>query len=275
MIYKSIILMFSLLMMTMISFAAVNSDSLGTDIEHQTDLYGFDENMTLQDVSLIVNISVDSLATNFKLNLKDKRIINRSLKSLKLDPEAIINYKDFTLYGFNQTNTVREIAKLLHIPVKKLMGYLQLNPQDKEKSNATLEDLQIKPSNVILMSIEFKKDLPKFGTILTVLGMSVVFFSLILTALIISQLVHFGKSKKHGHKESHSVQTTLGTVSTQKKEDLNSTAIVAVISAIHIRMHELEEENKLMLTWRRANVSMWQASGKVQFPNLKYTQYRK
>lgn len=271
---KKIILLSGLLLLCL-GLMAQEADSLENDLNYQKESYGFTELMKLSEVSEITKIPLDSLRIHFKLNKNDSRLAQRTLKFLKLEPEAIVNYQDIRQYGYDQTLTLKEVSQKNHLPIKKLIEYLKLNPRDKSLYQATLKDLHVRPADIDIIVKDFKENLPQFGAILTVLGMSVVFFSLILTALIISQLVHVGKTGKQEHKHGHSVQTPVGKVTAKKHEDLSTGSVIAVITAIHLRMQELEEENKLMLTWRRANVSMWQASGKVQFPNFKYTQNRK
>jgi hypothetical protein len=37
-------------------------------------------------------------------------------------------------------------------------------------------------------------------------------------------------------------------------------ALAAVVAAIFLHEEEVEEENKLLLTWKRASTNMWKAS---------------
>ncbi len=271
---KIIIILGFLFLLCVSPLFAQEQDSLDIMISRQIELFGFSEDNTLAEVSSIVNISVDSLVTQFKLSKKDKKIASRRLKNLRLDPENIVLFRDTIKYGFNHNFSLFEISKKLNIPIKKLLEYLDLNIQDKTNYNKSLLELHISTQEIDIINKKFIENKPEFGAILTIIGMLVVFCALIITALVISQMAHFNKKTKVIPATS-SVQTPVGTITTKKKEDLSSAAIVAVITAIHMRMHELDEESKIMLTWKRANISMWQATGKVQFPNSQYDHLRK
>ncbi|HPM02417.1 MAG TPA: OadG family protein [Candidatus Cloacimonadota bacterium] len=272
-----------ILIMTLILFSfnvlsAQENDSTDVVAQHQIELFGISENYTLGQAAEVVDLSVDSLVTHFKLNKNDNRIAGRKLTSLRVNPEDIVKYKDDITYGFNHSMALFDCARLNKIPIKKLLEYLNLPIQDKSNYTKTLFDLKIKPSLIIEKVDYFATKKMELGAILTILGMLVVFSALAITAIVLTQMIHlgkFGKPSGHGHSKTvspASVQTPVGKIKAPRPEDLSSAAIVAVITAIHLRTQELEEENKLMLTWKRANISMWQASGKVQFPNSKFQQ---
>lgn len=268
-------LIFGILFLAFFSLLnAQEQDSLDIMVSRQIELFGFSEENTLNEVSSMINISVDSLVTQFKLSKKDKKIASRKLKNLRLDPENIVLFKDTIKFNFNHNFTLLELSKKLNIPIKKLLEFLDLNIQDKSNYNKTLLELHISTQEIDEINKKFIEEKPEFGAVLTIIGMLVVFCALIITALVISQMAHFNKKTKVIPAAS-SVQTPIGIVTTKKNEDLSSAAIVAVVTAIHMRMHELDEESKLMLTWKRANVSMWQATGKVQFPNSQYSHIKK
>jgi len=273
-----LILLLTLLLLSVTALSAQENDSTDVVAQHQIELFGISESFTLSQAANVVNLPVDSLVIHFNLNKNDNRIADRKLTALRLNPEDIIKYKDDITYGFNHSMGLHDCAKFNHIPIKKLLEYLNLPIQDKSNYNKTLLDLNIKPSLIIEKVKYFDTKKMELGAILTILGMLVVFIALAITALVLTQMVHVnktGKSSGHGHSKPaapSSVQTPVGKIKAPRPEDLSSAAIVAVITAIHLRMQELEEENKLMLTWRRTAVSMWHASGKVQFPNSKFYQ---
>lgn len=278
-----VIIAMMLLAFGSVSLFAQEQDSTDVIASHQIELFGFSENFTLGQAAEKVNLPVDSLRVHFKLNKADMKIAGRTLKILRLDPEDIVKYKDDLTYNFNHGFTLKETAKFQCIPIKKLLEYLKLPIQDKSNYDKTLLELNIKPSMIIDIKKEFDSNLKNFGAILTMLGMLVVFLALAITALVLTQLIHLNKMKGSGHAHgskdasstNSSVTTPIGKIKAPRPEDLSSAAIVAVITAIHLRMNELEEEGKIMLTWRRANVSMWQATGKVQFPNSQYYQNKR
>jgi len=273
-----LILLTTLILLSFTALTAQENDSTDVVAENQIELFGISENFTLGQAATTVNLPVDSLVVHFKLNKNDNRITGRKLTALRINPEDIVKYKDDITFGFNHSMTLYDCAKFNKVPIKKLLEYLNLPIQDKTNYTKTLIDLKIKPSLIIEKVKFFDTKKMELGAILTILGMLVVFAALAITALVLTQMIHLnkmGKSSGHGHSQpvtTASVQTPVGKIKAPRPEDLSSAAIVAVITAIHLRTQELEEENKLMLTWKRANVSMWQASGKVQFPNSKFQQ---
>lgn len=271
----SIIILCLLALCLFLPLTAQEADSTDIMVSTQLERYGISENSTLLEVSEFVNISIDSLSTQFKLNQKDRFLTRRTLKSLRLDPEEIIIFRDNSQYSLNHNYTISQVCDKFHIPPKKLLKYLHLGIQDKSNYTKTLLDLKVTPEKIVEINEQFLEEKPEFGAILTIIGMLVVFGALAITAFVISQLAYFNKKKQPTPIVQSSVQTPIGTIKTTKPENLSSAAIIAVITAIHIRKQELEEESKVLLTWKRASVSMWQASGIVQFPNAQFRQFKK
>ena len=75
--------------------------------------------------------------------------------------------------------------------------------------------------------------------------------------------------------DKNSVSTEVGRVSTANPADLNMSNIVAVVAAIHKFKMEKMDEHNILLTYRRANINMWHASGKVDLPTIKYNTMRR
>ena len=118
---------------------------------------------------------------------------------------------------------------------------------------------------------DYDDNLVPFYTGVVIVGMSIVFVSLMLTGLIISQLKNLGnKPKKKVNKAS--VKTSAGTV-TGPVDHLSSNAVVAAITAIYLHEMDVEEQNKMLLTWKRAPLSMWKASSIM--PNNEYYQAKR
>lgn len=233
------------------------------------------ENNELQFVSEKINISLDSLKTHFKLNLRDASINRKSLKSLGINVNNVYQFYNLHTFGYDDSYSLESICLLKNIPFKKMSEYLNLDPQDVNNRSRTLRDLGVEALDIEDMEKRFKDERIDFSSTLTVLGMSVVFVSLILTSLLISQLVHLNrKNEKKESKPTH-ISSPVGTITTKYPENLSSDAVVAVIAAIHKHKQETDEENRIMLTWRRANISMWHASGKVEMPNSVFKAIKK
>lgn len=250
-------------------------ESEDVTIDRQIELYGISENNTIKQVSEIVDISIDDLKKYFKIDPRIKNSENRTLKSLQIDPERVIIFKDDTKYGFNHNYTLFDVCDKLDIPKKKLLEYMELGIQDQSNYTKRLHELGKTPADIIKINEQFLEDIPEFGAILTILGMLVVFAALFVTSIIISQLAHFNIKKKTVPIVQSSIQTPIGEITTTKPQEVSSASYIAVITAIHKRRQELEEEAKVLLTWKRAAVSMWQASGKTQFPNAQFRHLKK
>ena len=56
-----------------------------------------------------------------------------------------------------------------------------------------------------------------------------------------------------------SVKSSIGKI-TAPVDHISSNAIVAVITAMYLHEAEVEEQNRLHLTWSRSQLSLWRAS---------------
>ncbi|MCK9329759.1 MAG: OadG family protein [Candidatus Cloacimonetes bacterium] len=231
--------------------------------------YGITDNLSLETVAETIGISVEDIKNHFHLSVSDIKLNKQSLKTLGISIFNLQQYYYLKNVGYNDYNTLESICLLKNIPIKKMSEYLNINPQDSSNRSKTLIDLGINVPIFEELEERFDENILDFSSTLTVLGMSVVFLSLIITSLLISQLVHLNKKKDK--KETKATLTSpIGKISTQYIENLSSDAVIAVIAAIHKHRIDTDEQNRIMLTWRRANVSMWQASGKVQMPNSSF-----
>ncbi|MDY6915239.1 MAG: OadG family transporter subunit [Candidatus Cloacimonadota bacterium] len=168
-------------------------------------------------------------------------------------------------FSFNKEMTIENFSVENGIPTKKVKEYLEI-PQNTD-IQSKLSDLQINKEQAEKVVKQFKREKNSFMLVVTLVGMFIVFSSLIITGIIINQLTHFqGEKKKTNKKKSHRKSKS---VSTQKDEP-SSNAIVAAITTVYLHELEVEEQNNLLLTWQRANVSMWKAVNKVNVPNRNF-----
>ncbi|MBN2829529.1 MAG: OadG family protein [Candidatus Cloacimonetes bacterium] len=190
--------------------------------------------------------------------------------------------------GIKQTIEVKETDNLLklcsevNIPIKKvksilhneLEAYNSLNGKDWKNFNRewdvlTLKELGITAERFKEVYEKFTHDRYIFGSSITWVGLSVVFFSLFLINAIIGLFKHINYEKPP--KSNKSVATPLGTI-TGPAEEMSSNTIVAVIIALHKYRSEIEERKKLMLTFKRAQISLWGAPHKSDMPNNNFIQ---
>jgi hypothetical protein len=190
--------------------------------------------------------------------------------------------------GLKQTFEIKDTDNLLNlcaavnIPIKKVKSILQeeldayniANGKDwknfnREWDELTLKELGITPERFKEVYTKFTKERYIFGSSITMVGLSVVFFSLFLISALISLFKHLNYEK--APKVVKSVATPLGTV-TGPAEEMSSNTIVAVIIALHRYRSEIEERKRLMLTFKRTQVSLWGAPHKSDMPNNNFNQ---
>ncbi len=171
---------------------------------------------------------------------------------------------------FTVTNdmTLRQVAHEMKMPVKKLMQHLDV--PNGTLQTATIGELGIQRAKLDDIYADFHGNLMGFCTSLTVIGMLVVFLSLIVTGMIISQIKHLNRTKKKPE-ATQTVETSIGKI-TGPQPDISTNAIVAVITALHMHIAEAEERQKLILTWKRAPLSLWRGSSRNAMPNQTYFQ---
>jgi len=170
---------------------------------------------------------------------------------------------------YSAESTLLELSANTNIPVKKYIQYLEL-PADTDL-HTSLAELKIGAKDLEKAQKAYDENLIPFYTGVVIVGMSIVFVSLMLTGLIISQLKNLGNKPKKKVKKA-SVKTSGGTV-TGPADHLSNNAVVAAITAIYLHEMDVEEQNKMLLTWKRAPLSMWKASNIM--PNNEYFQAKR
>lgn len=186
-----------------------------------------------------------------------------------------------SLFG-NKTNkvitkksTIMSISKGFDMPIKKLEGKLNLERSDQNK---TLQELNIPVQKIKNIVNQFENNKMEFSWGVVIVGMVVVFLSLLLIGFIISQLQHIenlGKKKeKKSVSNSVSVNTSVGKV-TALSDQISANAIVAAVTALHLHVMEIEETNKLLLTWKRTSLNLWRYYYKFKMPNREFSQLKR
>lgn len=107
-------------------------------------------------------------------------------------------------------------------------------------------------------------------------GMVIVFASLVLVALIIDLLKHLQKKDKRQSKTEKEFNLKKKIVSISQIRlrapvlPLNQKMLTAVIMTIFLHENEVENHSKMLLTMKRAKISPWQQSSKLQMPNASF-----
>jgi len=201
---------------------------------------------------------------------------------------------EFPKMGKVNTFTITEdvsllaVADSINMPIKKLKfllaeeleAYGEINEefkgyktQNRVWDNIPLHELNIDPQTVADKFEIFTDETLDFGYSITLVGILVVFFSLLLISILIAQFQHIDKieeGKKKKVEKRSTVQTSVGKI-TANETDISSNAIVAVIAALHRHKMIVEERRKTQLTFSRTPVNMWRASGKMEMPNSNHS----
>lgn len=166
--------------------------------------------------------------------------------------------------------TLQEAAVRADIPVKKLKNYLELNLLTD--NSLTMAELKIAQADYQQIIENYNRNRKSFYIGIVLVGMSIVFLSLALVGFIINhiRILHFFDNFRRN--KITSAPVTIST--TARGINLSQNDIVALITAIYLHEQEAEEQDRLLLTWKRASISMWKAAGKIRMPNLLFSHDR-
>ena len=154
--------------------------------------------------------------------------------------------------------SLQQISEKTDIPLKKIIQYLDLDASIN--STRTLDELDVSGLQLKSALEEYEKNKNSLYGSIVLVGMSIVFISLIIVGFFIYSLQHLDLKKKPKLK---TVPTAIGKI-TAAPAHISSNAIVAVIAAIHLHEAEVEEKNRLLLTWTRSRLSMWSAANMME-----------
>jgi len=174
----------------------------------------------------------------------------------------------------DKNTTIADLSKATEIPIKKLETIMKRDFNQHD----LLIDLGITQEDVTSIIKTYEEVKSDFFWNIVLIGMVIVFASLILTGFMIGLLRHVNifeelKEKKAlaktkaGKPKIKKITTTDG--------NLSSDSIVAVITAIYLHELEVDERNKMNLTWKRTPLSMWKAANAVNLPNRNFHKVRR
>jgi len=169
---------------------------------------------------------------------------------------SVVCFAEEKKLNFSPETTLLEISAQTNIPVKKITQYLKL--ENQTEFNVSIQELGISNKDLEKAFAEYHSNMKSFYSGIIIVGMGIVFVSLLIVGFIISLLQHIGKPKK---KKKSVVQTSVGTV-TAPKDHISSNGIVAAITAMFL--HDADERDKIELTWKRQTISLWKAAGMVE-----------
>jgi hypothetical protein len=184
------------------------------------------------------------------------------MKSLFIFSILLVVFICFAETKITSEMTLAEISMETAVPMKKLKLHLGL--EKSADQSIPLKDFSLSVEDVTVAVEKFDAEKKSFlgGTVLA--GMLIVFSSLILIGLIINQLQHLNKFDKKAKKKSKSSKTK------PVLKDMNSDSLVAAMTTIFLHEMDVEEQNKLHLTWKRAGLSSWRSAILNNSPNRTY-----
>ena len=249
----------------------VVSDSLAEKMEKDIALeYGFRENDRLSVVAKKLDIAdINTWKKYLKLEVNNRQLDEKSLRQLDISPYQALLAHQSLVFGINEMNSVAEVARNFNIPIKKLKELLELDPLDRSSDNYSLQLVEKTPEQVLASIADFHNDIITYGSSIIFVGMLVVFISLAISSIIISQLVHLNREQKP--KDIIKISKT-GKVTAP--DVLNKGIIVAAITALHIHIQSIEERRRLLLTFKRTPVNMWRATKIQSMPNREFSRKR-
>ena len=169
------------------------------------------------------------------------------------------------VFSFSQSELkmIEDVAFKQGVPQKSLIKFAK----QEQELNSKYEITEV---NLEKLSRKFDKDILPFAGKLTIIGMLVVFVSLIVIGVIIGQIKHISRNNKPKKRKNRKVvQTSIGSIETTES-DISTNSVIAVITALHMHIQEVDAKNKLNMDWKRAPVSMWKSVSKAKFPNQDY-----
>jgi hypothetical protein len=155
----------------------------------------------------------------------------------------------------NDSKSLIQISSITYTQVFKLMEYLELDRS--VNLQVPLSGLGRNNEDLQKALQLYQKNLISFYFGVALVGLFTVFSGLLLISLVIYQLRHLDKKKKVRPSKLPESNFTGMEIS-------ESDAITAAITAtIYLHELEVEENNKLLLTWKRNTLSMWKVAGYI------------
>ena len=164
------------------------------------------------------------------------------------------------LNSFDSSWTLHELAASESVPVKQLATELDLDLE--EVRGRSLTQLRVSQRDAEEAVRRYRE---REGTVLgsiVAVGMIIVFVSLVVVAFLINMFRYFHLFDRLPAKRGdRSVRTVVGTITS--KGDMSEQSIAAVVAAIFLHEDDVESENRLLLTWKRASTNIWRTGSAI------------
>ncbi|MDD3050313.1 MAG: OadG family protein [Candidatus Cloacimonetes bacterium] len=165
--------------------------------------------------------------------------------------------------NISEDKTLKEISFITEIPVSKLIEYTGLS-RDTDR-DATLRTLKLKNSDIQSAITKYNQNKTFFFSGIIIVGMLVVFSSLLIVGLVIIQLKKivnlFERKKKTVENKSVNETKRVSTGS------LGEEVITAVFTAIYLYEAEIEERRR-QNSFFKTFTTNWRALNHLNMPNV-------
>ncbi len=266
------------LLISLAAFAQAEPDSASADIRAMSDSllkiiearlkteYGITDSNTLKEAADSLQLNLTALKEQLGLDADNTRLDKMRLRQLGIPVYSILLAQETLHYGFNDTNTLRQISEQHKIPLKRLKYLLGLDPVDQTLNDRTIQSLNLPIDSVLSAQDKFRATLGTMGNNIILVGIIVVFSALFITSIIILQLKHINLLTQDKPAQDHTKAKKPGALLSTHPTVTND-EIVAAISALEIHRYQLEERRRLALTFRRGSARIWRAVGLLNMPN--------
>ena len=233
--------------------------------------FQLNDELTIKEICESLNLEISSFYKEFKIS--DEITDRVSIKSQGIVLDDVYQY-------FIRTIKIDDICKSLDMPINQIASRTdKIDFSEKSFKNYTLSDVGLDIDDIETMLKDFEKNKLNFISILVILGISITFVALLITCIVINQLAHLSKIDDKSDLISEKKKTDNSIAITQIKKEqsevLDELSIAAVIATIHRVKMDTVQESKILLTWRRANINMWRATGKTETPSQKFQLLKK
>jgi Na+-transporting methylmalonyl-CoA/oxaloacetate decarboxylase gamma subunit len=163
-------------------------------------------------------------------------------------------------FAYRSSWSVVELAQANRVPPRKLAAALKINLA--QEATSTLSDLGVDEESARRGLERYRRGESGLVRNIAFIGMSIVFASLIVVAFLISLLRHlhiFERTPGSRRPDRKSARARTGRA-VAVGTDMSDYALAAVATAIFLHEEEVEEENRLLLTWKRTSTNMWKAA---------------
>jgi Na+-transporting methylmalonyl-CoA/oxaloacetate decarboxylase gamma subunit len=161
-------------------------------------------------------------------------------------------------FVFQPSWSVVTLADANHVPPRKLAAALEID--FAREGGAPLSGLGVDEESARQALSTYRRGEPGLVRVISFIGMSIVFGSLIVVAFLISLLRHLHIFERApGDKPSARKAARVKRIRPASGADMSNYALAAVVTAIFLHEEEVEAENRMLLTWKRAATNLWKA----------------